>query len=99
MFGRVSRSSISLELQEMVIKVQVVSSVFIFNHVSDYKIGQPEAGVGFVNHKYDYRPNWTCHQLIIMVTCTLTISKIKKKTKQNQEKKIIRDFLCKISKI
>ena len=27
MFGRVSRSSISLELQEMVIKVQVVSSV------------------------------------------------------------------------
>ena len=26
MFGRVSRSSISLELQEMVIKVQVVSS-------------------------------------------------------------------------
>ena len=81
MFGRVSRSSISLELQEMVIKVQVVSSVFIFNHVSDYKIGQPEAGVGFVNHKYDYRPNWTCHQLIIMVTCTLKISK---NTKQNK---------------
>ena len=50
--------------------------------MGDYKIGQPEAGVGFVYH-YMYLDNF----------------QNKKKTKQNQEKQIIRDFLCKISKI
>ena len=57
-----------------------MSSNWFCNHTRDKTNQTPATRSDFVNHSYDYRPNWTPITIINRTVCNWTVARIIKHT-------------------